>query len=267
MSHSATEIAKELQRWQRYVSKDGKRQDAAHCFVHPLLQDGEHPNLHLLVHSKVIRVIFDESSPPRAVGIEYKTNEDHQPSLPLSKPVHHIIKATKLVVVSAGALGTPQILERSGVGNPEILRKLDIPVVSNLPGVGENYQDHHLLLYPYKSSLDPEETLDCIFSGRKDFVKALGDKDPMLGWNAIGELSCTAPPRLNLSVYSRPQSNSLQMFAPSFASLTPKRNLLVPNSRRIGNAILFHTQPAQSCFAVLSMPFSQTLPLSSLVSI
>ncbi|RDW83061.1 hypothetical protein BP5796_04552 [Coleophoma crateriformis] len=172
-------------RWQRYVSPDGKRQDAAHRYIHPLLEDGQHPNLHLLLESKVIRVVFDESSPPRAIGVEYKPNSNAQPSISLSKPVHSIVKAKKLVVVTAGALGTPQILERSGVGNPELLKKLDIPVVSDLPGVGENYQDHHLVLYPYKSSLEPEETIDGILSGRKDFVKALGDKDPMLGWNAI----------------------------------------------------------------------------------
>lgn len=172
-------------RWQRYVCKQGKRQDAAHCYIHPLLQDGQHPNLHILVHSKVVRVIFDESTPPRAIGVEYMPNEEHQPSLPLSKPVHHTVKASKLVVVTAGALGTPQVLERSGVGNPDLLKKLNIPVVSDVPGVGENYQDHHLVLYPYKSSLDPGETLDCILSGRKDFAKAAAEKDPMLGWNGI----------------------------------------------------------------------------------
>jgi alcohol oxidase len=99
-----------------------------------LIQDGSHPNLHLLLESKVIRVLFDESSPPKAIGIEYKPNEDFQPSVALSKPVHKTIMARKLVVVTAGALGTPQILERSGVGNPEILKKLDIPVVADVPG-------------------------------------------------------------------------------------------------------------------------------------
>jgi len=74
----------------------------------------------------------------------------------------------------------PQILERSGVGNPEILNKLHIPVVSNAPGVGENYQSHHLLLYPYKSSLDSEVTLDCVLKGKKDFVTVMTEKDPML---------------------------------------------------------------------------------------
>jgi alcohol oxidase len=181
------------QRWQRYVSPDGKRSDAAHCYVHPLLQDGQHPNLHLLLESKVVRVIFDESTPPRAIGVEYRSNEEHTPEIALSKPVQHVVKASRLVVVTAGALGTPQVLERSGVGNPDILRKLDIPVIADVPGVGENYQDHHLLLYPYKTSLEPSETLDCILSGRKDFAKALGEKDPMLGWNGIGTCSSMLP--------------------------------------------------------------------------
>lgn len=150
------------------------------------MQDGKHPNLHLLVESKVVRVIFDNSTPPRAVGIEYVPNPAFQPQTSLSKPIPKTIKARKLVVVSAGALGTPQVLERSGVGSPEILSKLDIPVVADVPGVGENYQDHHLILYPYRTSLEDGETLDGILSGRKDFAKALQEKDPILGWNGIG---------------------------------------------------------------------------------
>ncbi|TVY78555.1 Alcohol oxidase, partial [Lachnellula suecica] len=172
-------------KWARYVSPDGQRQDAAHRYIHPLLESKQYPNLHILLEAKVVRVLFDESSPPRAIGVEYRSNEEHQPSLALSKPVPKVVKASKLVVVTAGALGTPQILERSGVGNPEILKALSIPVVADVQGVGENYQDHHLLLYPYKSTLDAGETLDGILSGRKDFVKALGEKDPMLGWNGI----------------------------------------------------------------------------------
>lgn len=132
-------------------------------------------------------MIFDESSPPRAVGIEYLPNSGRQPEVSVSKPGRNIVKAKKLIVVTAGALGSPQILERSGVGNAEILKKLGIPVISDVPGVGENYQDHHLMLYPYKTSLGVDETLDCFLSGRKDFVKALGNKDPMLGWNGIGK--------------------------------------------------------------------------------
>ncbi|KAH8593245.1 putative alcohol oxidase [Bisporella sp. PMI_857] len=172
-------------RWHRYVSLDGQRQDSAHRYIHPLIQDGQHPNLHLLLESKVIKVLFDDSSPPMAIGIEYKSSDNAKPIIGLSKPVHNRVKAKKLVVVSAGALGSPLILERSGVGNPELLKKLDIPVVADVPGVGENYQDHHLILYPYKSSLDENETIDRILSGRTDFMKATKEKDPILGWNGI----------------------------------------------------------------------------------
>lgn len=57
-----------------------------------------------------------------------------------------IVRARKMVVLSSGTLGTPQILERSGVGAKERLRKLDLKVVSDLPGVGEQYQDHYTTL-------------------------------------------------------------------------------------------------------------------------
>ena len=97
--------------------------------------------------------------------------------------------AKKMVIVSAGALGTPQILERSGVGGAGLLQKLDIPVVADVSGVGESYQDHHLILYPYKTSYGPEDTLDRILSGRTKFEDAVANKDPILGWNAIGESS------------------------------------------------------------------------------
>lgn len=46
-------------------------------------------------------------------------------------------------------------------------------VVADVRGVGENYQTHHLLLYPYKSNLEENETLECVLSIRKDFVKVM----------------------------------------------------------------------------------------------
>ncbi|WPG97842.1 alcohol oxidase [Acrodontium crateriforme] len=170
-------------KWAKYISPDGKRQDAAHTYIHPLMQAGTHPNLHLLVNSKVTRVIFDENK--RATGIEYVPTPSSQPETSLSKPVASTVTAKRLVVVSAGALGTPSILERSGVGKKEVLEKANVPVVCDLPDVGEHYQDHHLLLYPYKTSLKPGETLDALLSGRKDFGETIAANEPVLGWNAI----------------------------------------------------------------------------------
>jgi alcohol oxidase len=66
------------------------------------------------------------------------------------------------------------------------LQRLGIPVVSELPGVGENYQDHHLVSSSYKTTLPPEETLDSLATGRKVVGEAIAAKDPQLGWNTIG---------------------------------------------------------------------------------
>ena len=73
----------------------------------------------------------------RAVGIEYTTDGI---SCQGANDEVVTVKATKLVVVSAGALGSPCILERSGIGAPSVLEKNNIHVLVDLPGVGENYQ-------------------------------------------------------------------------------------------------------------------------------
>ena len=76
------------------------------------------------------RVIFEGN---KAVGVAYvpARNRGHKGQL-----LETIVKARKYVVLSSGTLGTPQILERSGVGDSKLLKKLDIKVVSDLPGVG-----------------------------------------------------------------------------------------------------------------------------------
>ena len=135
-------------------------------------------------------MLFDNKT---AIGVVVVPHEAHQPQTALSQQPAKSFKARKLVVVASGALGTPQILERSGVGNKSLLEKLDIPVVAALPGVGDAYQDHHLCLYPYKTSLKPEETNDALLGGRVDFSQAVKEKNPMLGWNSIDLASKLRP--------------------------------------------------------------------------
>ncbi|KAI4955362.1 hypothetical protein J4E91_001222 [Alternaria rosae] len=172
-----------IARWQRYVSPEGKRQDTAHTYLHPKLEDERYSNLHVLVESKVVRVLFDENK--RATGVEYTPNPEFQAEIGLSMHPVKAVKARKLVVVTSGACGTPPILERSGLGSKEILERAGVPLVEELPGVGKDYQDHHLLLYPYKTALAPDQTIDGILSGRADVAEMMKNKDPMLGWNGI----------------------------------------------------------------------------------
>ncbi|KAI3331046.1 GMC oxidoreductase [Ustulina deusta] len=183
-------------RYMRYMSPEGKRSDTAHMYLHPRLRDGKHPNLHVLVESQVVRVLFDDDK--RACGVEYQSNPLFNPQDP---PPKRTVRARKLVVVSSGACGTPSVLERSGLGRSDILEKAGVPLVEDLPGVGHDYQDHHLILYPFKTSLEPHETLDELFQGRLSFEEAVRRKDPRLGWNTIdvaGKLRLTEEEAMSL---------------------------------------------------------------------
>ena len=132
-----TQVNNGIERALKYVTPEGKRSDAAHAYIHPLLNDGKHPNLHVLCESKVVRVLFDENK--RAVGVEYTPNPHYHAHTNLSGNPIKTVKATKLVVSSAGALGTPLILQRSGIGRREVLEKASVPVVSEVQEVGRNY--------------------------------------------------------------------------------------------------------------------------------
>ncbi len=61
-----------IERYYRYVGTNGRRQDAAHRYLHPKLQSGDYPNLHVLVEKQVLKVLFDDNK--KAVGVEYQTN-------------------------------------------------------------------------------------------------------------------------------------------------------------------------------------------------
>jgi len=85
-------------------------------------------NLEVVTHAQVRRLLFDGA---RAVGVECD-----------QKGARKSFRAHAEVILSAGAIGSPQILELSGVGNPEILRGQGIAPRRELPAVGENLQDH-----------------------------------------------------------------------------------------------------------------------------
>ena len=166
----------------RFISPEGKRQDAASCYLHPRLQDGKHPNLHVLVETQVVRVLFDEKN-EKAIGIEVRRNPLF--STDSKNDTLQVVKARKLIVLSCGTCATPSILERSGIGEAQVLERASIPIVVDLPGVGNEYEDHHLMTYGYKSAFGPEDTGDAFIHGRMGSMEAhMKAKHKMLGWNA-----------------------------------------------------------------------------------
>lgn len=116
--------------------KDGKRWSTAAAYLRPAMT---RPNLTVNTHVMVNRILFDG---PRAVGIEMVHGGKVKQ-----------VRAAKEVILSAGAINSPQLLLLSGVGNADELRALDIPVHTHLPGVGENLQDHLEVYIQYKCKL------------------------------------------------------------------------------------------------------------------
>ena len=104
------------------------RASTAACYVHPALS---RPNLAVLTGALVSRVLFEGTT---AVGAEFTVDGR------VSRA-----RAAREVIVSAGAFNTPKLLMLSGIGPAEHLRACDIDVVADLPGVGENLQDHLLV--------------------------------------------------------------------------------------------------------------------------
>lgn len=86
-------------------------------------------NLHVLTNSHVEKILFDKRDPPKAIGVQYSLEGALKEA-----------SAKKEVILAAGALQSPKILELSGVGEAELLQKHGINVVIDLPGVGQNLQ-------------------------------------------------------------------------------------------------------------------------------
>lgn len=102
------------------------RESAAVAFLRPAL---ERRNLKVLTGAQATRVLFDKT---RATGVEF-----------VRKGQRRTAAAACEVILAAGALQSPQLLQLSGIGPPELLARHGIAVVAASPGVGENLQDHY----------------------------------------------------------------------------------------------------------------------------
>ncbi|KAI1337235.1 alcohol oxidase-like protein [Xylariaceae sp. FL0016] len=115
-----------VQRARRFIFPDSIRQDPAHGCLPPRLSS-----------ARVIRIVFDGK---RAPGVMHQSS-------------------TKLIVLSCGACGTPQVLEQSGVGAKAILKRSKITPVVEVPGVGDGFEDHCIVSFTHGSDLAPNGTL------------------------------------------------------------------------------------------------------------
>src|SRR5437660_7338301 len=118
--------------WCQQTRGGRRRASTARSYLRPALK---RPNLTLVTKALVRRIAFDGK---RAVGVEFSRNGNTERADALAE-----------VILSAGAIGSPHILQLSGVGDPAHLGKIGVPVVHELPGVGKNMQDHYTARVSY----------------------------------------------------------------------------------------------------------------------
>jgi len=127
------------------IAADGTRVSAARAYLHPAMS---RPNLTVLLNTNVVKLNFKGT---RCVGVKISIDGAVKD-----------ITASKEVILAAGSINSPKLLMLSGVGEEKALRSLGIDVVENLPGVGENLQDHVLLsgvVFKYKGKM-PDRPAD-----------------------------------------------------------------------------------------------------------
>jgi choline dehydrogenase len=105
----------------------GRRLSAARAYLHPVLH---RPNLTVRCRAMVTRIVLDGT---RVTGVEYRTGG--------ASGQRHEASAAE-VILCGGAINSPQLLQLSGIGSPAVLEPAGVAVRHDLPGVGENLQDH-----------------------------------------------------------------------------------------------------------------------------
>ena len=113
--------------------KNGQRCSAAVAYLHPVLR---RPNLRVETRALASRVLFEGK---RAVGVEFVQNG-----------VARRATASREVILAGGAINSPQLLQLSGVGPAALLASQGIAVLADLPGVGENLQDHYVITMTWR---------------------------------------------------------------------------------------------------------------------
>jgi choline dehydrogenase len=141
---------------QFHITPDGQRASGATAFLEPILN---RPNLTLITGAQVTRVLISEG---RAYGVEYQ----------LDGKIEQLL-VEKEVIVSAGTLASPKILLLSGVGPAEHLSELGVPVQADLPGVGQNLQDHVQLPVIFRANT--ERPMTTLLTGNVLFVRTDDD--------------------------------------------------------------------------------------------
>ncbi|KAJ5622004.1 aryl-alcohol dehydrogenase [Penicillium herquei] len=214
------------------IDSEGKRSNSASAYYKPA---EPRQNLHVLTNALVERIMFDESRPPKAIGVQYSL-----------EGASKTVQARNEVILAAGAFQSPKILQLSGVGRAGLLEKHGIDIVMDLPGVGQNLQDH-MISYTSFQAKDELETKD-----------SLVRKEPEAIAQAMQEYAATqSGPLASLGVHtyaylplSTPDRSALQALFTGHASEDPQEHKATQTYYEIAKTTVL--DPKQPSAAYLS---------------
>ena len=202
--------------------KDGLRWNTAKAFLRPAMKRS---NLTVWTHSQTEKLLF-EGRQARALIVHSK---GHEP---------RTVGARREIILSAGAIGSPQILELSGVGQGALLRDQGIQVAHDLPGVGENLSDHLQIRAAYKvSGVQTLNTQSANLFGRARMAMdfALRRRGPLtMAPSQLGVFAKSDPSRATANLQYHVQPLSLDAFGEplhDFDAFTASVCNLRPESR------------------------------------
>ncbi|KAH9903755.1 putative GMC oxidoreductase [Xylariomycetidae sp. FL2044] len=135
------------------ASVDAIKKERSHSGSAYYLPIKSRDNLHVITNATVQKILFEggpKHGSPTAIGVQYSHDNELE-----------VAHCKKEVLLAAGALQSPKILELSGIGNGDILRSHGIDTLVDLPGVGENLQDHIMSTTSF-AAVDDLETIDSI---------------------------------------------------------------------------------------------------------
>jgi choline dehydrogenase len=196
--------------WQVTI-RDGVRVSTANAYLRPARS---RPNLEVLTRAQATRVLFEER---RAIGVEF-----------LRGGARVSAQARREVLVCAGAINSPQLLELSGVGDAQLLRRFDVPLVADSPAVGRGLQDHLGVSYFYRSKVPTlnDQLAPLMGKARAALTYVLaGRRGPLsMSVNQAGAFLRSRPglARPNMHIYFNPASYST-------TTLGARRRLLNPD--------------------------------------
>ncbi|MGB3071283.1 MAG: GMC family oxidoreductase N-terminal domain-containing protein [Ottowia sp.] len=219
----------------QYTIKDGKRHSAYRAFIEPVLQRS---NLTVMTQAHLLRVVLESGE---ALGVEV-----------LQDGQRRVIQAAREVILSGGALASPQMLMLSGIGDDAELQTHGIAVRHGLPGVGRNLQDHWYA--PFVWRVTDNSSVNHRLGGFRKYLEGARYLFTRSGYLALGVAPVTAYVRsepgadadiqLSFNPMSFSATASGEIAADRFGGASGSMVLLTPRSR--GHLALRSADPLQA---------------------